>query len=122
TPRFRFYREHRNRHSVLGRGAPEFGTRYDDLAQLRLRHYVFVGVRFAELPHRARRIRYRARAETMILSHFTALLLFALFVSTVFALITKNEPREQFRYGVFVFLSFLAVAFAVGWIMYPLPL
>ena len=50
----------------------------------------------------------------MILSHFTALLVFALIVSTVFALITKNEPREQFRYGVFVFLSFLAVAFAVG--------
>ena len=58
----------------------------------------------------------------MTLSHFTALLVFALFVSTVFALITKNEPREQFRYGVFVFLSFLAVAFVVGWIMYPLPL
>jgi hypothetical protein len=58
----------------------------------------------------------------MILSHFTALLFFALFVSTVFALITKNEPREQFRYGVFVFLSFIAVAFVVGWIMYPLPL
>ena len=52
----------------------------------------------------------------MILSHFTALVIFALIVSTVFALITKNEPREQFRYGVFVFLSFLAVAFAVGWI------
>jgi len=58
----------------------------------------------------------------MILSHFTALLVFAVFVSTVFALITKNEPREQFRYGVFVFLSFIAVAFVVGWIMYPLPL
>lgn len=58
----------------------------------------------------------------MILSHFTALLLFALFVSTVFALITKNEPREQFRYGIFVFLSFIAVGFVVGWIMYPLPL
>jgi type III secretory pathway component EscR len=58
----------------------------------------------------------------MILSHFTALLFFALFVSTVFALITKSEPREQFRYGVFVFLSFIAVAFVVGWIMYPLPL
>ena len=41
----------------------------------------------------------------MILSHFTALVIFALIVSTVFALITKNEPREQFRYGVFVFLS-----------------
>jgi len=58
----------------------------------------------------------------MILSHFTALSIFALIVSTVFALITKNEPREQLRYGVFVFLSFLAVAVVVGWIMYPLPL
>ena len=58
----------------------------------------------------------------MILSHFTALFIFAFIVSTVFALITKNEPREQFLYGVFVFVSFLAVAFVVGWIMYPLPL
>jgi len=58
----------------------------------------------------------------MSLSHISALVVFALIVSTVFALITKNEPREQLRYGVFVFLSFLAVAIAVGWIMYPLPL
>jgi hypothetical protein len=58
----------------------------------------------------------------MTLSHFEALFIFAVIVSTVFALITKNTPREQFRYGVFVFLSFLAVALAVGWIMYPLPL
>ena len=58
----------------------------------------------------------------MTLSHFQALLFFALVVSVVFALITKNEPREQLRYGIFVFLSFLAVALAVGWIMYPLPL
>jgi hypothetical protein len=58
----------------------------------------------------------------MILSHFTALFIFAVIVSTVFALITKNEPQEQLRYGVFVFLSFLAVAVVVGWLMYPLPL
>jgi hypothetical protein len=58
----------------------------------------------------------------MIFSHFTALVVFALIVSTVFAMITKNEPSEQLRYGVFVFLSFLAVAFVVGWLMYPLPL
>jgi hypothetical protein len=58
----------------------------------------------------------------LILSHFSALFIFATIVSTVFALITKNEPREQLRYGMFVFLSFLAVAFAVGWIMFPLPL
>jgi heme A synthase len=58
----------------------------------------------------------------MSFSHFGALTLFSLLVSIVFALITKNTPREQFRYGVFVFLSFLAVAIAVGWLMYPLPL
>ena len=58
----------------------------------------------------------------MILSHFAALVIFALIVSTVFAIITKNEPRDQLKYGLFVFLSFLAVAFVVGWIMYPLPL
>lgn len=57
----------------------------------------------------------------MILSHFAALVIFAIIVSTVFALITKNEPREQLRYGLFVFASFIAVAFVVGWIMYPLP-
>ena len=58
----------------------------------------------------------------MRLSHFGSLFIFAVIVSTVFALITKNTPREQLRYGVFVFLSFLFVALAVGWIMYPLPL
>ena len=58
----------------------------------------------------------------MTLSHFQALVIFALLVSVVFALVTKNEPREQLRYGIFVFFSFLAVALAFGWIMYPLPL
>ena len=58
----------------------------------------------------------------MNFSHFEALFIFSVLVSTVFALITKNTPREQFRYGVMVFLSFIAVAVAIGWIMYPLPL
>lgn len=58
----------------------------------------------------------------MRLSHFQALLIFASIVSIVFALITKSTARDQLRYGVFVFLSFLAVALAVGWLMYPLPL
>jgi len=55
------------------------------------------------------------------LSHFEALAVFALLVSTVFGLITKKTPREQFRYGVFVFFSFIGVAILVGWLMYPLP-
>jgi heme A synthase len=55
-------------------------------------------------------------------SHFGALTTFALLVAVVFAIITKSEPREQVRYGIFVFVSFLAAAILVGWIMYPLPL
>jgi hypothetical protein len=55
------------------------------------------------------------------LSHFEALTIFALLVAVVFAVINKNTLREQLRYGVFVFFSFLAAAIVVGWIMYPFP-
>jgi hypothetical protein len=55
------------------------------------------------------------------LSHFAALTIFALLVAIVFAIITKGTPREQVRYGIFVFFSFLAAAIVVGWIMYPFP-
>jgi hypothetical protein len=57
----------------------------------------------------------------MIISHFTALTIFALIVSAVFAGINKSGLREQLRYGAFVFFCFLAVAAVVGWIMYPFP-
>ena len=57
----------------------------------------------------------------MILSHFTALVVFAFIVSVVFALINKTQPMEQLKYGAFVFLSFLAVALVVGWLMFPFP-
>jgi hypothetical protein len=57
----------------------------------------------------------------MNLSHFGALVIFALLVSTVFAITTKNRPRDQFRYGAFVFVCFLGVAIVVGWVMFPFP-
>ena len=57
----------------------------------------------------------------MNLSHFEALFVFALLTSIVFALTTKNTPRDQFRYGAFVFVTFLGVAVVVGWLMFPLP-
>ena len=58
----------------------------------------------------------------MIVSHFTALTIFALIVSVVFAGINKTGLVEQFRYGVLVFAAFLVVALVVGWLMYPFPL
>jgi len=55
------------------------------------------------------------------LSHISALTLFAALVGIAFGVTSRNTTREQVRYGVFVFFSFLAVAVVVGWIMYPLP-
>ena len=57
----------------------------------------------------------------MILSHFAALTIFAAIVSIVFALINKTHPKDQLKYGAFVFVSFLGVALVVGWAMFPFP-
>lgn len=55
-------------------------------------------------------------------SHFLALALFAFFVSLVFAVLLRDEPRQQLRLGGLMFGAFLVLAFALGWLMYPLPL
>jgi hypothetical protein len=52
-------------------------------------------------------------------SHFVLLALFALFVSLVFAVIAKDTPRDQFRFGGLMFAGFLASALLLGWIMFP---
>lgn len=55
-------------------------------------------------------------------SHFALLVLFALFVSIVFAALTKDDPREQVRFGAMLFGAFIVSALALGWLMYPFPL
>jgi hypothetical protein len=55
-------------------------------------------------------------------SHIALLALFAFFVSLVFAVIAKDEPREQARFGGLLFAGFLASAVILGWLMYPFPL
>jgi hypothetical protein len=55
-------------------------------------------------------------------SHFLILVLFALFVSVVFAVLLRDEPRAQIRMGAKMFGGFIAAALALGWLMYPLPL
>ena len=54
--------------------------------------------------------------------HFLLLALFALFVSLVFAVIMRDEPRTQLQLGLRMFGGFLAAAIVLGWLMYPLPL
>ena len=55
-------------------------------------------------------------------SHLLLLTLFAFFVSLVFAVIAKDEAREQLRFGGMMFGGFLASALVLGWLMYPFPL
>jgi heme A synthase len=55
-------------------------------------------------------------------SHFLLLVLFAALVSIVFAVLLRDDPREQARYAAMMFGAFVGIALAVGWVMYPLPL
>jgi hypothetical protein len=57
-----------------------------------------------------------------VTSHFFLLVLFAFLVSLVFAVLMRDEPREQLRLGARMFGGFLGAALLLGWIMYPLPL
>ena len=58
----------------------------------------------------------------MMQSHLVLLALFAFFVSLVFAVIAKDEAREQIRFGGMMFGGFLAAAVVLSWLMYPFPL
>ncbi len=54
-------------------------------------------------------------------SHFLLMLLFAFFVALVFAVLMKDQPRDQVRFGVIVFGGFIVSALVLGWLMYPCP-
>ena len=51
-------------------------------------------------------------------SHFTAVLLFALFASTVFAITQRSTPRRMFRYGAWCFSLFVGSAIVLSWGMF----
>jgi hypothetical protein len=55
-------------------------------------------------------------------SHIVLLVLFAFFVSLIFAVIAKDEAKEQLRLGGLLFAGFVGSAIVLGWLMYPLPL
>ena len=55
-------------------------------------------------------------------SHLVLLAIFAFFVSLVFAVIAKDEARDQLRFGGLMFGGFVASAIVLGWLMYPFPL
>ncbi len=55
-------------------------------------------------------------------SHILYLVVFAALVSAVFAVLQREEPREQARFGLLLFGAFVASALVLGWLMLPLPI
>jgi hypothetical protein len=53
------------------------------------------------------------------ITHFQALLVFALAVSVTFAFLSKRGAMERLMYTVWALLAFLLVAVGIGWLMFP---
>jgi len=55
-------------------------------------------------------------------SHFWLMVLFAFFVSLVFGVLLRDEPREQVKTGGMMLGGFVAAAYVIGWLMFLFPL
>jgi hypothetical protein len=51
-------------------------------------------------------------------SHFAAVLLFALFASTVFGITQRDTPQRMVRYGIYCFVLFAGAAIVLSWVMF----
>lgn len=54
-------------------------------------------------------------------SHLLLVVIFAAFASLIFAVLMRDDPREQLRMGAYLFLGFVGSAVVMGWLMYPFP-
>jgi hypothetical protein len=55
-----------------------------------------------------------------MLSHFSAMLLFAFFVSIVFGITQRAEPKMMVRFGAYCFVLFVGSVVAISWIMWAI--
>ena len=57
---------------------------------------------------------------TIQLTHFSAAVVFAIFVSIVFGITQRNTTREMVRYGLYCFAMFVGGVILAGWAMWLL--
>jgi hypothetical protein len=55
-------------------------------------------------------------------SHLALLIVFAVFVSVIFAVLMRDEPQQQFRFGARLLGGFIGAALVLSWLLYALPL
>jgi hypothetical protein len=53
------------------------------------------------------------------LSHFQAMVLFALIISVAFGFLSRRRPIDRVKYIVWSLFLFLLVGVTIGWAMYP---
>lgn len=56
-----------------------------------------------------------------MITHAGLMVIFAFFVSLVFAVIGRDAPAEQARLGLRFFGAFVGGGLLLAWLMYPLP-
>jgi NhaP-type Na+/H+ or K+/H+ antiporter len=54
------------------------------------------------------------------LTHFQAMVLFALIISVAFGFLSRRRPIDRVKYIVWSLFLFLLVGVTIGWAMYPL--
>lgn len=56
---------------------------------------------------------------TLHLTHFQAMLLFAVAVSVAFGFVSRRRPLARVRYILWSLFLFLLIGIGIGWAMYP---
>ncbi len=54
----------------------------------------------------------------MTVTHFSGVLLFALFASVVFGITQRSQPPMMLRFGAFCFALFVGGTVAASWLMW----
>jgi hypothetical protein len=55
-------------------------------------------------------------------THLGLLITFSIFVSLVFAVLMRDEPRAQLLFGLRLLAGFIGAALALSWLLYFFPL
>lgn len=54
----------------------------------------------------------------LVLSHFSAVLLFATFASVVFGITQRTNPIAMVKYGLYCWAMFVGIVIAASWVMW----
>jgi hypothetical protein len=55
-----------------------------------------------------------------MLTHFSAVLLFALFASVVFGITQRSQPKMMIRFGAYCFILFVGGVILMSWVMFAI--